>query len=169
MAFVVEDGTGKADANCYVSVSEFKAYHVDNGNAAAALLSDADIQTAGVRTTKAIDAVGLRRFVGTKLTAAQALAWPREDGVDVYGFDIDSDVVPIYVKRACYEGMLVEAAAVGALSPSLEHGGMIKRERVEGAVDISYADGAPRGIVYSAFVNALAPVLASNGLTVVRV
>jgi hypothetical protein len=172
MAFVVETGAGIANANSYVTVAEFKAYCADIGTVLTAY-SDTLIEQSLVRVTRAVDAKGRASFVGTKLTAAQALAWPREDAVDVYGFDILSTVVPVYVKNAVCEGAIIDLASPGALQVSLGRGGKIQEERVEGAVTVRYFDGAPSGTVYTAFNDALSPVLrnggASGNIAVVRV
>ena len=169
MGFVVETGAGLSTATSYVSVAEALAYHADRGNTAWAAGSTAATQVALMRATQAVDAKGLRRFVGTKLLETQALAWPREDGIDAEGYELASDAVPIAVKNATCEGALMELASAGVLQPTLDRGGMVTRERVEGAIDISYANGAPQGTVYTAYLNALSPVLRSGGIAVERV
>lgn len=167
MAFKVEDGTGLSDSNSYVSVDEFKAYCSDIGQSLAAY-SDTQIQQALVRTTRAIDALYILKFVGTKRTAIQALAWPRDDAVDVYGFDISNTTIPKYVKNCTYEGAIIELAEVNALQPTLERGGQKQEERVEGAVTVRYFNGAPSTTVYGAFTAAIRPVLKDIGIKVLR-
>jgi hypothetical protein len=169
MAFVVEDGTGLATATSYVSVADAITYHADRGNTSWALALTAAQEIALIRATQAVDARGLGRFIGSRLTAEQGLEWPRTDAVDINGFEIDEDEIPSAVKKAVCEGALVELGSQGSLQPSSDRGGMITRERVEGAVDISYLPGAPTGTTYSAYLEALNPVLSSSGIKVVRV
>jgi hypothetical protein len=170
VAFLVEDGTGLAGATSYISVANFKLYCADIGTVLTSY-TDAQIEQALVRTTKAIDAKGINRFVGAKGTAAQALAWPRTDATDVYGFDLADDAIPVYVTRAACEGGIAELASVGSLQASLDRGGMVQEERVEGAVTVRYFNGAPSGTVYTAFISALAPVMSGSGgnISVMRV
>ncbi|MGO4326739.1 DnaT-like ssDNA-binding protein [Cupriavidus sp. 2TAF22] len=73
MAIVVEDGTGKPDANSYVSVAEADAYHADRGNTAWA--------SATAKEAKLINATAyadsMYRFQGQAAGTTQALEWPR--------------------------------------------------------------------------------------------
>lgn len=64
MAFVVEDGTGIASANAYITVQQFKDYHADRGNTLTG--GSGDQQKAIVKATDYIDKRFGRRFKGTK-------------------------------------------------------------------------------------------------------
>lgn len=165
---IVEDGTGKIDANSYVSLADANLYHAARGNSGWVGGQGAK-EVALIRATQAIDAKGLRRFVGDKATSTQALAWPRTDATDAYGFDIAETALPPALIKSICEAALIEIMNQGALEPTLERGGMVTRERVEGAIDISYANGAPQGTTYSVVTNALSPLLRSGGIQVERV
>lgn len=90
MAFVVEDGTGLADANSYTTVQEYRDYYTDRGIDKSSE-TDAQIEGYLVRGTEYIDLNF--DFCGETLTAIQALKFPRLiDDVDVG--------VPIKVKYA---------------------------------------------------------------------
>lgn len=169
MSFVVEDGTGLAISTSYVSIAEALTYHSDRGNTAWAAVLPAAQQIALIRATQAVDVRGTGRFVGEKLTAEQALQWPRENAIGIDGFEFGEDEIPIVVKNAVCEGALIELGDQGSLQPSLERGGLVNRERVEGAVDISYQQGAPVGTTYFAYLTALTPVLNGGGIKVKRV
>lgn len=77
-ALVVEDGSGKTNADAYCSVQDADTYHANRGNVAWASASS-DQKTAAIRNATAyIDATFT--FKGTKVhlnQPAQALAWPR--------------------------------------------------------------------------------------------
>jgi hypothetical protein len=167
MAFVVEDGTGLANATSYVSVEDASIYHADRGNTE--WDNVADQQIALIRATQAVDAKGRLRFVGDKGTSTQALAWPRTDAVDTDGFEIASDELPVALINAVCEAALIEGGVQGTLQPALDRGGAVVEERVEGAVTVKYADGAPTGTVYTAYLDALQPILRGGGMMVVRV
>ena len=97
MAFVVEDGTGLADATSYASVDYASAFHFDHGTLEmwASIVDDEAALTNG---TVALD--GMFAWSGTILrdgsdgNPAQALDWPRVGVVDREGRVIASDAVP---------------------------------------------------------------------------
>jgi hypothetical protein len=168
MAFTVEDGTGKAAANSYVTVAEFKAYCADIGFVLTAY-ADSAIEQSLVRSTRAVDARGRTSFVGDKKTSTQGLLWPRTDAVDTDDFDILDTVVPNAVKNAVCEGSIVDIVTPGVLQESLSRGGQIQEERVEGAVTVRYFDGAPVGTVFTAYLDALRPVIRiGSAITLLR-
>ena len=72
---VVEDGTGLENANSYISVADFRQFALENG---IDLESEEDEQLAVylIRSTNFIDSVEYR-FVGTRLSVTQSLAFPR--------------------------------------------------------------------------------------------
>lgn len=168
MAFEVEDGTGLIDSTSYVDVADADAYHTDRGNTA---WTDADTdlkQQALIRATQALDQYGLERYIGTRSTSTQALEWPRTDAVDRNGFTLTG--IPVAVKQATYDAGLAELTTPYALTPTLERGGAVKMERVEGAVTVEYDTSAPSVTVYTTVTRALAPVLSTgSAMRVVRV
>jgi len=100
MPLVVEDGTGLSTSNSYVTLAEFKAYHDDRGNDYSAC-SDAQIQSALIRSSDYIEARWRRRFKGRRLAGDQALSFPR-----VGLFDDEFRLVegiPETLKRAQHE------------------------------------------------------------------
>lgn len=101
MAFTVEDGTGLTNANAYITVAEFKAFHDDRGNDYATdFPDDAAIQKAIVSATDYIDNnnsfKGCREFPENP----QALAFPRTD-ICYDGEELPT--VPNQLKNACAE------------------------------------------------------------------
>lgn len=112
MAFVVEDGTAKADANSYVAIAEADGYFADRG-ITAWTGADAAKQAALVKATDYIEGRFSQRFIGSKKTTAQALSWPREGAGD-----FADTVVPVGLRRACCEYAVRALSA--ALAPDLK-------------------------------------------------
>lgn len=92
MTLIIEDGSvvrgspiGSGDANSYVTVAQFQAFHLARADE---LLSDADSEEVEAGLIKATDYMAQRfRLVwkGSRVTAFQPLDWPRR-GVDVPDF-----------------------------------------------------------------------------------
>lgn len=111
MALIVEDGTGKADAQSYASVATATAYHANFGNAAwdNAVIDEKEVALR--KATAYID--GHYRFKGEPDSETQALSWPRY-GVIVGEFELASNAIPSKVVAATC------ALALRALSGDLE-------------------------------------------------
>lgn len=114
---VVEDGTGLTTANAYVTRAYCTTYHELRSNALWAESSESDQVSAIILATDYLDYRWT--FIGEKLTAEQALAWPRSNAI---GADriLYEDVVPEAVKRACAEyalRVLGDGAALALLAP----------------------------------------------------
>lgn len=109
MAFVLEDGTGKANANAYASISFADAYFEDRANAAWAAVTDDDAKSAAL--IKATDYVENRfKFKGTPLLITQALHFPCLNNIPAAG-------VPTKLKQAVCEYALRALSA--SLAPDL--------------------------------------------------
>ncbi len=117
MTLNVQDSTGLvAEANGYLSVADFTAYHATRGNSIGSPSpSNGDIETAIVRATDYIDQ--RFNFVGRALEGRrQTTAWPR-----IGALDRDRNLVsgvPPEVKEACAEYAL--RALTAALNPDPE-------------------------------------------------
>jgi hypothetical protein len=142
MALEIEDGTGKTDADSYVSVADLVAYAEARGKTIAD--SPADNAEAALRkATQWIDATYRARFSGTKTNGReQALQWPRTDAVDADGEEIAEDEVPAEIIQATCEAAIREYEDPDTLAPDLDRGGAIQSIKA-GSVAITYADGAP--------------------------
>ena len=76
LTLIKEDGSGKADANAYASVSDGDAYHDGHLYATAWTGASADQKAVAlVMASRLIDAEF--QFNGTRTTAGQSLQWPR--------------------------------------------------------------------------------------------
>jgi len=76
------------------------------------------------------------RFLGSRATAEQALAWPRQ-GVVLRGFKVPEDEVPELVKQVQKEIALDLQAGVDLYNR--EDRQIVTRERVDGAVEVAFA------------------------------
>lgn len=70
--------------------------------------------------------------------AEQDRSWPRTGASDRYGNAIDPNTVPTRVINASYEAAFIELTNPGSLSIVGSNSGRVKRERVEGAVEVEY-------------------------------
>lgn len=113
--FLVEDGTGLAASNSYVSESDADDYHDGRGHTDWDALTTAVKEAALVRATDYIDKRFGRRFRGSKSTKDQALEWPRFEAMDNDGFLFDD--VPRQLVKACAEYALITSRQ-GELAPA---------------------------------------------------
>jgi hypothetical protein len=107
MSLTLEDGTGKSDAQSFVSVADFEAY--------AALRGISDLPAAEadkeVMLIKASDYISsLRgRFQGYKTSQTQALQFPRS-GASLDGYELASDSIPqVLIDAQCELALAVHA------------------------------------------------------------
>lgn len=113
MAFVYEDGTGKADANSFASVAFADAYFADR-SIATWTGTDAEKQACLVKATDYIEGRFGLRFKGEKETELQALAFPR---TGVSG-------MPVNLLKATSEYALRAKAAALAPDPKMDASGL---------------------------------------------
>lgn len=121
MALIVEDGSGKPDAESYISVAEADAYHLKFGNTAWAGMTEPNKEIQLRRGTAYIEQMYSGKWQGQRTwPAVQALSWPRRYVV------IDGDEPEVWNMVTKSTGVLVpadqvpkpvrEAAAVLAIS-----------------------------------------------------
>lgn len=169
MSLVVEDGSGKPNADSYVTLKSCDGYHANMGNSAW-VVDDEDAdniaarETAIRKATAFIDRKYNGRFRGRRQGASQALMWPRWDAIDEDGFVIED--VPDAVKYATCEAAL-RAFQGTDLMPDMERGGAVIQETI-GPISTTYAAGAPAGTRYDMIEGLLRPCLSGGGLRMVR-
>jgi len=109
VTLTVEDGTGLAAADSYVSIAVALTYHAALGNTAWAAATEAAQEIALRRATQYLN--NRYTYRGTRLNSTQALEWPRV-GYEQYGVTESWPVANL--KAACCE------AALRALSDTLQ-------------------------------------------------
>jgi len=132
MALIVEDGTSKADAESYATSAELVSYAAKYGRTIPS--SEAE-QEALLR--RAADAMNVMSWKGKKTSTEQALAFPRS------GVEVDGEIKPsTLIPRQIQYGQMALAAEIYAddIDPPAQRQGAVIRERVEGAVDVQYAE-----------------------------
>lgn len=153
MALEVEDGTGKANSESYISVADADARHTALGNAdwiGATNLKEEALRRATVFMLQAYR----QRWIGTRRRTTQALDWPRIDVIVDKYTPVAVDTVPSDVANACAD--LALKALAEALAPDLERG--VIREKV-GPIETEYDRGSPQAKRYRAIEMMLAPYL----------
>lgn len=151
MALIVEDGTGKPDAQSYVSVADADAILAARGYTAWAGYTEAQKEARLINAAAYID--GAYAFTGTTITKTQALSWPRTGAYTSDGWAIDIDEIPAAVKAGQCLAALEET-----LLETLDRGGLVQSETV-GPVSVTYANGAPAGKSFPQITMALRSVL----------
>lgn len=137
MALIVEDGTGLADSQSYVSAEVCATYAAARGHE---FSDDADGEAALLRATTWLDGSYRDRFPGKRTHGrTQALQWPRIDAADTEGSPIASDEIPQEVIDAACEAAIRELAEPGVLSPDYVPAERVTAETV-GPISIRYAD-----------------------------
>jgi hypothetical protein len=148
MPLIVENGTGMANADSYVSLADANAYATSRGLTFPIAGADATLAEQALRrATVWLDAAYRGRFSGyRKNRRAQALEWPRTGALDALcpPNPIDPDAVPIEIVQATIEAAVREKAAPGSLSPDVTPGKIISEVAVEVAVSVKYA--TPGGV-----------------------
>lgn len=170
MPLIVEDGTGKPDAEAYISAADATAYHAARGNAAwAALASDTIREQLLRKATDYMTQAYRLRWASFRTTVVQALDWPRAwvplpDAPYGYGRSmayVPQNVVPNEVKQACAELALLSAG--GDLNAPLERATL--SEKV-GEIQVTYAPNSPEYKRYRHVGMLLSPYLTGSAASV---
>lgn len=149
MALIVEDGSGKVDAESYVSVADCAAYATAHGLTFA---GDEPAKEARLRrATQYLDAQ--YAYKGEEQTDAQALAWPR-----TVANGVPREIVSACCELACKSGDLWQDVDPSAVV-----------SETTGPLSTTYAEPANGGQVRYAAVDALLKRWVSGGGMSVRV
>lgn len=160
MAIVVEDGTGKTDAESYLSVAEADAYHLARGNSVWAAIATQELKEQALRRALGyLEGRFRSSWKGSRLYQRQALSWPRY-GVNVDGFTLDTDVIPVDLKNAQAELALRTPTADDLLVEDL--GQSVTSEKV-GPISVTYADGSTSSVVSYSQVKMMLEQLMAGG------
>ena len=167
MALEVEDGTGKANANAYISLTDADAYFAARKVDTWKAKTSAEREAAIVRATFSLDSWLRGRWNGVKKTSTQSLAWPRISALgattgitDEDGYELATDAVPQVVAWATAEVALIELSG-RFLQESVGSSNAIASESV-GPISVSYRGDAP-SITYYPHVEAMLRGVAAVG------
>lgn len=117
MSLIMEDGTGVAGANAYISVADADAHHATRGITLWATLSTAEKEQAIIRGADYIEGVYGSRFKGLRVAFDQAMSWPR-NGVQLDCYLYPSNEVPNAIVKANAE--IAFRAASGELQRDVD-------------------------------------------------
>jgi hypothetical protein len=130
VALIVEDGTGVANANSFVTRAQIISY------AAARGVTIADEDASDVFAIKAMDYLAIRQWCGVPAFVDQTTPWPRKgivegDTADDYEYTIPANIVAAQLQLA------LESKNGIDLLPSRSANAQVKREKV-GPLETEY-------------------------------
>lgn len=155
MALVVEDGTGKADADSLASVAAADARADALGNTTWPALTTTVKEQRLRKATNGMRRMYRTRWLGIRTHETQAQDWPRVINEPIDGYYIDSDEMPTDVVNACID-LAFDDDNIDDLTPNLTRG--IVREKV-GPLETEYDRYSPQATRYRAIDMALSPYL----------
>lgn len=168
MSLIVEDGTGKPDAESYISVSDAADYLAKRGNKTFAEADTSDQEAALRNATEFMLSVYRVRWAGFRYGLTQALDWPRSyvpiPDVAVLGGYIGSaafvayNSVPTLVQQACAD--LAVRALLGPLVPDV---GRLKKSVKLGPLSVEYQPYGSASTTFVAVTAKLSPYLVGGG------
>lgn len=174
MSLIIEDGTGSATAESYISVTGADTYHSNIGNAAWPLLTTAQREQCLRKATAFMSGRYRERWAGSRKSTTQALDWPRsltpiKDAPNFRGNSASyySDTsVPAGVSNAC-ASLALRASVADLLADET-------RSKVSvsvGPISTTYDPYSSMAVQYKEIDAMLAPYLknAGNQVEMVRV
>jgi len=166
MALIVEDGSNVANANSYSTVAEFVAYAASVGvNIPVGLSTEVEL----VKAAQFIDHHETN-LKGTRNVRDQSMSFPRF-GLQLEGWYWNANEIPRQVRQCQWAFALDVHAGIDLYNRPVNPNLVAKRERVEGAVDVTYAvvDGADQKATRTSTGDSLLRTLLNNsGLYVVE-
>lgn len=162
MALIIEDGTGVANANSYVSLVDARAWAALRGVSLPAV--DADAEVALMKAMDFIEALRLR-FSGSKTLSTQSLQWPRT-GATLDGVALDDDAMPSELRSAQVQ-LAIDSTSVD-LQPT-GTGQEVLREKID-VIEVQYAERGA-GTVQPQLNKAMAflePLFKNSGFSTLR-
>lgn len=168
MALTVEDGTGVADANSFVTVAEIRAYATARGVELPA--EDAAVEGFAVTAWDFITSLE-PRMLGVRTNPEQDGVYPRT-GVMMYSAELLPNAIPKTLKQAQSQ-LAVDASKGVPLFTDDTAEPAVKREKV-GPIETEFFDGGGSsstsgGAALSAAWGYLSPLLRGLSIRTVRV
>lgn len=158
MTLIIETGTGKADAQSYITAIEMTAYAAARG-----ITIDGDVSVLLLRGMTYMQTLD---YIGSKNTKEQALQWPRLN-VYIDTFVVTTTEIPQLLKDLQAEVSIAIGNGNDPLA-TVERG--VKKEKVD-VIEIEYQDNAAP-FVYNLRIKSLERKLVTSsggsGFTVMR-
>ena len=162
---VVENGSIIAGANTYVTIGEYIAYAASLG------ITVEDNDASKVQLIAAAIYIDSKesQLYGDMVEKTQPLSYPRNNLTDLQNFTWGNDEIPTLVKK-CQMSLALDINAGEDLYNLSQSGSVgVKRERVEGAVEVEYAIADSMRIARNSRSSSLLAALMKNGGTSVPI
>ena len=158
---IVENGSIVANANTYVTIEEYIAYASSLG------VTVEDTDTYKVQLIKAAQYIDSKesQLYGDMVEKTQPLAYPRNNLVDLQNFTWGNDEIPTLVKKCQMSLALDINSGEDLYNLSASASVAVKRERVEGAVEVEYAVTDSARMARNSRSSSLLAALMKNGGT----
>ncbi len=150
MTLIVETGAVVTDSNSYVSRADYIAYAALIGTTIA---DEAATDEQLIEAARFIDSHE-SRMKGYRSERDQSMAFPRV-GVVIEGWEWNSDEIPRNVELAQMNIALDLNAGIDVYNPPQSDSVGIKRERIEGAIEVEYAVGDAQKLSRRSMADAL--------------
>lgn len=131
MVLIVEDGSGLANSEAYISVADADSYFASLGEAAWAAASSTVREQALRRAASFLDDRYEGRWRGRKNTATQALRWPRYGVVTPDALEVATNSIPEKLRRANAVAALLVVQGVSLFVNETEGEGSLAAERIK--------------------------------------
>jgi hypothetical protein len=122
----------------YGNATDFRAYHLERGNAVDVDVDDADIDICLLVGAEWMDAQYREHLTGLKVgERAQIREQPRNSQTDIYGYSIASDIIPREYIDASYEIAFKHLITPGVLNADYTPG-KYDSVSVDGAISVKF-------------------------------
>jgi hypothetical protein len=159
MSIIVEDGSVVDGANSYIDVAFADNYFNLRGITEWSDLTGEEKSQALIKSADFIEAVYAQNFKGDKLDPTKFLSFPRAN-LYINDYLVPEDEIPSNLKNAQCE----MALRAGRSEPLIaDQDKNVIRERIEGAIDISYDRHSDPATKYSYVSKLLSVLLVSGG------
>ena len=159
MALILEDGTGKSNADSFTDLATARAIAANYGVTLPTIDTDAEV---ALRQGCQYLMLSESRFSGSRVSASQALPWPRVGASNQYGFEYSETDIPVQLSYA--QVFAAAEFAKGTDVRATDDGKAIASEAVSGAVSVSYFDNGKTGesVIITRAMDALKPLLTGS-------
>jgi hypothetical protein len=164
MAIIVEDGTLPTGANSYQTAANVTTFAAARNLTGWAALSSTQQEAALHEAMLYLNNERRYTYRGTRRTATQRNAWPRDDASEYRGPELDNDYISWRLQDAQCLLAIRAGASPGSLQPDLARGGAVQTETVD-VISTTYFEGASPETLMSEVDGLLAPLCLTPGTT----